>query len=97
MARLSRVWKSNISFHTRFKLYKSLVVSILLYGCETWTLMAETERRIQAFETKCLRKLLRISYKEHKTNDYVSSMVKNLVGPQDQAAKAGMVWTYHAA
>ena len=52
MARLSRVWKSNISFHTRFKLYKSLVVSILLYGCETWTLMAETERRIQAFETK---------------------------------------------
>ena len=30
MARLSRVRKSDISFHTRFKLYKSLVVSILL-------------------------------------------------------------------
>ena len=31
MARLNRVWKSNIRFHTKFLLYKSLVVSILLY------------------------------------------------------------------
>ena len=35
MARLTRVWKCNISFQTKFKLYKSLVISILLYGCET--------------------------------------------------------------
>ena len=83
MARLTRVWKSNISFHTKHRLYKTLVISILLYGCESWTLYAETERKIQAFETKCLRKLLRISYKEHKTNDYVWSTVKNLVGPQE--------------
>ena len=32
MARLTRVWKSNISFQTKFKLYKSLVVSILPMG-----------------------------------------------------------------
>ena len=53
MVRLTRVWKSNISFQTKFKLYKSLVISILLYGCETWTLLTETERRIQTFENKC--------------------------------------------
>ena len=40
------------------------------------------ERKIQAFETKCLRKLLHISYTEHKIYDYVWSIVKNLVGPQ---------------
>ena len=61
MARLTMVWKSNISFQTKFKLYKSLVISILLYRCETWTLLAETERQIQAFENKCLRKFLHIS------------------------------------
>ena len=83
MARLNRVWKSNISFRTKYKLFKSLVVSILLYGCETWTLLAESESRIQAFETKNLRKLLRISYKEHKTNEYVRSLVRTLVGPQE--------------
>ena len=83
MVRLNRVWKSNISFQTKFQLFRSLVVFILLYRCEAWTLLADDERRIQAFETKCLRKLLRISYRKHETNDYVRSLVKSLVGPQE--------------
>lgn len=84
MARLDRIWRSNsISFTNKYRLYKSLVVSILLYGCETWTLLADTEKKIQAFENKCLRKLLRISYLEHKTNEYVRSTVTSLVGPQE--------------
>ena len=34
MARLNRIWRCNtISFASKFKLYKSLVTSILLYGC----------------------------------------------------------------
>ena len=56
MARLQRIWRWNtISMASKFKLYKSLVTSILLYGCETWTLLADSEKRIQAFKTKCLR------------------------------------------
>ena len=51
------IWKRrNISFKTKLKLYRALAVSILLYGCESWTLTAETERRIQTFETKCVRR-----------------------------------------
>ena len=38
--------------------------------------------RIQAFETKCLRKVLRISYLEHKINNWVRSEIIFLVGPQ---------------
>ncbi|KAI8486085.1 hypothetical protein Bbelb_361850 [Branchiostoma belcheri] len=84
MARLTRIWKSkNISFAVKYKLYKSLVVSILLYGCETWTLLTDTERRIQAFETKSLRRLLGISYHQHETNEYVYQQVYSLVGPQE--------------
>ena len=77
------MWKSNISLPVKYKLFKSLVVSILLYGCEAWTLLADTERRIQAFQFKCLRRLLGISYREHKTNDFVWRTVENLVGPQE--------------
>ncbi|GFS13586.1 retrovirus-related Pol polyprotein LINE-1 [Elysia marginata] len=62
--------------------WKSLVSSILTYGCETWTLLADTEGRIQAFE-KCLRKLLRISYKDHVTNESVRELVVAYVGPQE--------------
>ena len=43
-----------------------------------------TEKRIQIFKTKCLRKLLCISYLEKKTNDWVwSKKINILVGPQE--------------
>ena len=60
----------------------TIVTSILLYGCETWILLADSEKRAKAFENKCMRKLLRISYLEHKTNDCVLSKINFLVGPQ---------------
>ena len=76
MTRLSRIWWCNtISFASKVK---SLVTSILLYGSETGTLLADSEKRIQAFETKCLRKLLHISYLEHKTCDWLQSKINQL-------------------
>ena len=60
-----------------------LVNSILPDGCQTCTLLADAEKRIQAFETKCLRKLLHVSHLEHKTNDWVLSKINCLVGPQE--------------
>lgn len=65
------------------KVFKSLVLSILLYGCESWTMTAETTRRIQAYETKCFRRLLDISWKERKSNDFVRSQVAQFTGPQE--------------
>lgn len=84
MTRLARIWKSNtISFPVKLRLYKSLVLSTLLYGCESWTLTADTERRIQSFESKCYRRMLHISYKEHRTNDYVRQLVTTHAGAQE--------------
>ena len=100
MARLSRIWKSNnISFYTKFRLYKSLVVSILLYRCESRTLLADTEKRLQAFENKCMRKLLQISYTEHRTNEEVWDSVALCVGIQEPLLTAvkrrKMAWYGH--
>ncbi|KAL8578106.1 hypothetical protein ACOMHN_055426 [Nucella lapillus] len=83
MTKLDTIWKNNtISLPVKIRLYKSLVISILLYGCESWTLNGETERRLQAFERKCYRKLLRIHYSEHKTNEYVRQRIDTLAGKQ---------------
>ena len=42
MARLNSIWRcSTFSFASKVQLYKSLVTSILLHGCETWILLAE--------------------------------------------------------
>ena len=84
MARLTKIWRSrDISFHTKMKLYKALIVSILLYGCESWTMTAETTKRVQTFETKCFRRLLGIPWQARKTNEHVLAQITLLSGPQE--------------
>ena len=81
MIRLNIIWTSkNHSFKVKFNLYISLVLSILLYGCETWTLMSNEEKRIIAFENKARRRLLEINYRQMKTNKFVNETIIKLVG-----------------
>ena len=58
-------------------------MSIFLYACETWTLIAELQRRIQAMEMRCYRKILCISYKDHVTNKEVHNRIKQAIGPYE--------------
>ena len=46
----------SISLSSKICLMRSLVTSISLYACESWTLTAELQRRIQAMEMTCYRK-----------------------------------------
>ena len=62
---------------------RSLVTSIFLYACESWTLTAELQRRIQAMEMRCYRKILHISYKDHVTNEEVCTKIKQAIGPYE--------------
>ena len=46
MARLNGDWRcNNFSVASKFKLYKSFVTSIFLYGCETWNLTVDSEEK----------------------------------------------------
>jgi hypothetical protein len=82
ITQLIAIWKSNISFPVKIKLYKSLILSILLYGCESWTLTANTEHRIQAFKNKCYR-ILNIFFLLHKTNTFIRDKVVKYAGNQE--------------
>ena len=62
---------------------RSLVTSTFLYACESWTLTAELLRRIQAMEMRCCRKILRISYKDHVTNEEVRAKMQQAIGPHE--------------
>ena len=70
----------NIAISSKIKLMRSLVMSIFLYACETWTITADIERRIQALEMRCFRKLLDIQYRDHITNEEVKARVGNAIG-----------------
>ena len=47
---------------------KSMVWAVFQYGVEGWTLRKSDRNRIESFEMWCWRKMLGISWKEHRTN-----------------------------
>jgi len=54
---------------------KALVWPVATYGCESWTPRKNEERRIDAFEKKGLRKILRVLRTAKKTNEWVLNKV----------------------
>ena len=84
LTRLKPVWNDwSISRSPKTRLMHSLVTSIFLYACESWTLTAELRRRIQAMELRCYCKILRISYKDHVTNEQVRAKIQQAIGPHE--------------
>ena len=73
----------SISISFKIRLMCSLVTSIFLYACESWTLAAEVKRRIQAMEMRCYRKTLRISYIDHVTTEEVRAEIHQAIGPHE--------------
>ena len=72
--------RSSYWFPTR-KTY--LCIFIFLYARESWTLTAELKRRIQDMEMTCYCKILRISYKDHVTNEEVHPKIQQAIGPHE--------------
>ena len=82
LAKLNPIWKDkNIKMDTKVRLLRSLVMSIFLYACESWTLSAEMERKISTVETRFYRRLLGITYRDHITNDEVRRRISQAIGP----------------
>ena len=50
---------------------ESVACGDVAYGCESWTLRKNEETRLDAFEMKGLRKILRVSWTAKKTNEWV--------------------------
>ena len=85
LTKLKPIWRdNNISLGSKMKLMRSLAISIFLYACESWTLTAELEKRTQAFEMRCYRRLLNISYKDHVTNEEVRRKIQAAIGEYDE-------------
>ena len=84
LSRLKVIWRDkNISLPSKVKLMRTLILSTFLYVCGSWNLTAEIERRIQALEMRCYRRLLNISYKDHVTNEEVRNRIQNAIGGHD--------------
>jgi hypothetical protein len=60
-SKLRRVWLSkSLRKDTTIRIFNACVKSVLLYGCETWLVTNEIQRKMQTFVYRCLRNILRI-------------------------------------
>ena len=68
---LESILKSrDITLSTKVHLLKAMVFPVVMYGCESWTVKAE-QRRIDAFELWCWRRLLRVPWTARRSNQSI--------------------------
>ena len=65
--RLSIIWKSDLTDEMKRSFFQAAVVSILLYGCTTWTLTKRLEKKLDGNYTRMFRAVLNKSWRQHPT------------------------------
>ena len=72
MTNLDSIFKSrDITFPTKVHLVKAMVFSVVMYGCESWTVKKDECRRMDAFELWCWRRLLRVPWTARRSNQSI--------------------------
>ena len=65
--KLSIIWKSDLTDKMKRSFFQAAVMSILLYGCTTWTLTKQLEKKLDGNYIRILRAILNKSWRQHPT------------------------------
>ena len=91
------VWdRRGIQQQTKIKVYKAVVISTLLYGCETWTIYRRHEKLLQHFHLRCLRSILNIRWQDKIPDTEVLERAQ-LPGVIATIRKAQTRWAGHVS
>ena len=92
--RLSIIWKSDLTDKMKRSFFLAAVVSILLYGCTTWTLTKRLEKKLNGNYTRMLRAILNKSWRQyprkHQLYGYLHSITKTIQARRTR--HAGHCW-----
>ena len=73
---MDKIWSANhIPIKLKMNIFEASVLSILLYGCETWTITPQLEQRINSFATNCYRQMLDIKREDKIKLDNIYAQV----------------------
>ena len=72
MTNLDSILKStDITLSTKVRLVKTMIFPVVMYGCESWTVKKAEHRRIDAFELRCWRRLLRVLWTARRSTQSI--------------------------
>jgi hypothetical protein len=91
-----------MSRNVKVKIYKTIILPVVLYGCETWSLTLREEHRLRVFENRVLRRIFGPK-RDEVTGEWRklhSGELHNLYSSPDinrQIKSRRMRWAGHAA
>ena len=91
----TRVWRERgIKLPTKLAVCRAVVMTSLLYGCETWALYRKQLKTLDQFHLRCLRKIMGISWEDRVPNTEVLHRA-NMPGVEALIIKAQLRWVGH--
>ena len=77
MTNLSSILKTrDVTLLTKVRLVKAMVLPVVMYGCESWTIKKAEHRRIDAFELQCWIRLLRVPWTARRSNQSILKEIR---------------------
>ena len=91
----------SLSRKTKRMVYRAAVLGVLLYGTETWATKRVSTQKVEAFNNKCLRRIMNISRAEQRAG-YISSVQMRRNFGMDEALEDVVIarrprWLGHVA
>ena len=96
MTNLDGIFKSrDITLLTKVHLVKAMVFSLVIYGCESWTINRAEHRRIEAFELWCWRRLLRVPGTARRSNQSILKEISHGISLEGMMLKLKLQYFGH--
>ena len=97
MTNLDSIFKSrDITLPTKVCLVKAMVFPVVMYGCDSWNVKKAEHWRINAFELRCWRKLLRVPWTARRSNQSILKEIipeiNQFIGRTDAEAETPIFW-----
>ena len=95
MANLNSILKSrDTTLGTKLHLVKAMVFPVVMYGCDSWAIKNAENRRIDAFELWCWRRLFRVPWTAERsdTDNSIGNQPWIFIGRTDVEADAPILW-----
>ena len=95
MTNLDSIFKSrDITLPTKVRLVKAMIFSVVMYGCESWT-VKKAEHRIDAFELWCWRRLLRVPWTARRYNQSILKEISPGCSLEEMMLKLKLQYSGH--
>ena len=92
-----KVWSSKyVTLARKVLMFRSVVLTVLLYGCETWPALDSHIQRLEVFQMNCLRFLCGFTWRDHKSNETVRHSC-NLPSIAGEVRFRRLKWLGHVA